>query len=346
MRAMQIQDFDFEIPDDLIAQYPARERSASRLLWLDGTTGALRDARFRELPDLLRPGDLMVFNDTRVIKARLCGVKDSGGEAELLIERVLGEHEVLAQVSASHAPKPGSGMILEDAFRATVLDRNGEFYRLRFEGAEPVLALLEKHGRVPLPPYIRRAAGKLDAERYQAVYARNPGAVAAPTAGLHFDQAMMEQLAARGVAIAYVTLHVGAGTFQPVRAANIADHRMHSERFYLSADSAARIEKTKKAGGRILAVGSSSLRALEAAAGSGKLDPGWNETDIFITPGYRFKLVERLLTNFHLPRSTLFMLVSAFGGLENMRRAYRHAVAARYRFFSYGDAMLIERGAA
>jgi S-adenosylmethionine:tRNA ribosyltransferase-isomerase len=340
---MRIEDFDFFLPPELIAQFPAPERTQSRMLYLDGARGLLRDGQFRDLPGHLRPGDVLVFNDTRVIKARLFGVKDSGGRVEALVERVLDDHQVLAFIRASHGPRPGSGLTLAEDIRVTVLERQGDLYRLRFEGERPVLDLLERYGRLPLPPYIAHAPGQLDEARYQTVYARHPGAVAAPTAGLHFDQAMLAQLEAGGVRIAYVTLHVGAGTFQPVRVENIAEHRMHSEWYHVPQETVDAIRQAKAAGGRIMAVGTTSLRALEAAAADGELQAGYGETNIFIIPGYRFRVVERLLTNFHLPRSTLLMLVSAFGGMENIRRAYRHAVEGRYRFFSYGDAMLIER---
>jgi S-adenosylmethionine:tRNA ribosyltransferase-isomerase len=278
-----------------------------------------------------------------VIKARLFGVKDSGGKLEVLIERVLDEHHALAHIRASHAPKPGSGLLLAGKVAATVEERQGELYRLRFAGETPLLELLEQYGSLPLPPYITHAPETLDETRYQTVYARQPGAVAAPTAGLHFDPAMLETLEKMGVKIAYVTLHVGAGTFQPVRVEDIAEHHMHSEWYTVPQRTVDLIRLARVEGGRVMAVGTTSLRALESAAAGGELEAGSGETNIFIFPGYRFRVVERLLTNFHLPKSTLLMLVSAFGGLENIRRAYRHAVENRYRFFSYGDAMLIER---
>jgi len=340
---MRTADFDFDLPDELIAQFPAAERAASRLLCLDGKSGALHDALFRDLPQYLRPGDLLVFNDTKVIKARLFGVKDSGGKIEALVERVLGEHEVLAFIRASHAPKPGSRLLLAEAIHAVVEERVGDIYRLRCENAEPVIDLLECYGNLPLPPYITHSPDAVDETRYQTVYARQPGAVAAPTAGLHFDEDMLVLLARQGVASAHVTLHVGAGTFQPVRAENIAEHKMHSEWYTVPQQTVDAIAQAKAQGGRVMAVGTTSLRALESAALGGGLRAGQGETDIFITPGYRFKVVERLLTNFHLPKSTLLMLVSAFAGTDHIREAYRHAVENRYRFFSYGDAMLIER---
>ena len=340
---MRTQDFDFHLPEELIAQFPAAERSASRLLHLDGSSGALHDHMFRELPALLKRGDLLLFNDTRVIKARLFGHKASGGSVEVLVERVLDDRRALAHVRASRSPKPGSRLRLADAIDVEVLGRQDDLFLLDFQDDAPLLQLLDRHGSLPLPPYITHAAGVSDEERYQTIYARMPGAVAAPTAGLHFDDPMLAQLQEHGIAIAYVTLHVGAGTFQPVRVDTIAEHKMHSELYSVPDETVALIEKTRQQGGRITAVGTTVLRALESAARSGELKGGSGETDIFITPGYRFRVVERLLTNFHLPKSTLLMLVSAFAGLDHVQQAYRHAIAERYRFFSYGDAMLIER---
>ena len=342
---MKIQDFDFTLPAELIAQFPVEQRTSSRMLHLDGAGNTLSDAMFIELPNYLRAGDVMVFNDTRVIKARLFGVKDSGGKVEVMVERVLDEHCALAVIRASHAPKPGARLLLADAITVTVLERKQDFYTLRFDHENTVIELLERYGSLPLPPYISRPATEADEARYQTVYATQPGAVAAPTAGLHFDEAMLAKLRAMGVVIAQVTLHVGAGTFQPVRVENIAEHKMHSEIYHVPEATVAAINHAKASGGRVLAVGTTSLRALEAAAelGGGELKAGYGDTDIFITPGFRFRVVERLLTNFHLPRSTLMMLVSAFGGVENIRRAYQHAIEQRYRFFSYGDATLIER---
>ncbi len=287
----------------------------------------------------------MVFNDTQVIKARLFGKKDSGGKVEVMVERVLNDRHVLAAIRASHAPKPDSKLLLADAIPVTVIVRENEFYTLRFEHEKSVAELLECYGQLPLPPYIARPATAADESRYQTVYARNSGAVAAPTAGLHFDTGIMDQLRAMGVIIVYITLHVGAGTFHPVRVENIADHTMHSETFHIPQATVDAIERAKTTGGRILSVGTTSLRALEACASlhRGRLVAGYGNTQIFITPGYRFHVVERLLTNFHLPCSTLLMLVSAFAGMENIQRTYQHAVTARYRFFSYGDAMLIEK---
>ena len=330
---MLVSDFDYALPPELIAQQPAAERGASRLLHLDGASGALEDRAFADLPGLVGPEDLVVLNDTRVIKARLHGRKATGGKVEVFVERIEGEHEALALARTGHALHPGYRLTLGDHAGAEVLGREGDLYRLRFD--EAVAAVLARCGEVPLPPYIRHAPGAEDEARYQTVYADKPGAVAAPTAGLHFDQAMLERIAARGAGIARVTLHVGAGTFQPVRSAIVEEHRMHSERYEIPEATMAAM-----AGRRVLAVGTTSLRALESAALTGRRA---GETDLFITPGFQFRAVRRLLTNFHLPRSTLLMLVSAFAGTDNIRRAYAHAVAQRYRFFSYGDAMLIER---
>ncbi len=341
---MYLDDFNFELPPALIAQAPAAVRSASRLLYLAGDTSAtVTDGLFAQLTQHVTRGDVMVFNDTRVIKARLTGSKDSGGKIEVLIERVLDADRALAQVRASKSPKTGGRLMLADGVAATVLGRHGEFFELRFEHCTDIHALLEQHGAVPLPPYITHAADAVDESRYQTVYARAPGAVAAPTAGLHFDEAMLDALRQRGVTIAPVTLHVGAGTFQPVRVTDLRDHQMHSEWYDVPAATVKAITAARARGAKIMAVGTTSLRALESAAASGTLQAGTGDTRLFITPGYTFKVVDRLLTNFHLPKSTLLMLVSAFAGVENIRRAYAHAIAQRYRFFSYGDAMLIER---
>ena len=339
-----LSDFDYALPQELIAQAPPAQRTASRLLRL--SHGALSDHVFSELPGFLAPGDLLVMNDTRVIRARLLGTKDSGGRIEALVERVLGGNEVLAQVRASKTPRPGSSLVFEGDLQATVLGREGEFFRLRLESGEDAYALLERHGHVPLPPYITHADAPGDAERYQTVYARSPGAVAAPTAGLHFDQPLLDAIAARGVSLAWVTLHVGAGTFQPVRDDNLAGHRMHAERYVVPQATAGAIARTRTAGGRVVAVGTTCVRTLESAAAlheDGVVRACDGDTRLFIQPGYAFRVVDRLVTNFHLPRSTLMMLVSAFAGMEPIRRAYRHAVERRYRFFSYGDAMLIDR---
>jgi len=347
-RTLRLSDFDFALPDELIAQHPARERSAARLLDASGHQPV--DRVFRELPELLQPGDLLVVNDTRVIRARLFGAKASGGAVEALVERVLPGHEVLAHVRASKTPRAGSTIRFAEAFDAEVLGRGGapgsaqgELFRLRFPD-EPH-ALLERHGHVPLPPYIAHADSAADAERYQTVFAAHPGAVAAPTAALHFDAAVLDALAARGVGRASLTLHVGAGTFQPVRSENLAEHRMHREWFEVPAATVGAIERARAAGGRIVAVGTTTLRALESAVdpADGAVRAGARETGIFIVPGFRFRVVDRLVTNFHLPRSTLMMLVSAFAGHARVMALYRHAVAARYRFFSYGDAMLLSR---
>ncbi len=340
---LKLADFDYELPRELIAQVPAAARSASRLLHLDGRSGELRDRRFCDLPELVNAGDVLVMNDTRVIKARLIGRKQSGGRAEVMVERVLGHDEILAQIGVNNPPRAGSLLILADAVKATVLERRAELYRLRFEECSDVFALLERHGSVPLPLYIARDAGERDAERYQTIYAREWGAVAAPTAGLHFDDALLAALKARGVVLAWLTLHVGAGTFQPVRSENLDEHRMHSEWYSLPQATVDAVNAARDAGRSVIAVGTTSLRALESAAAADGLHAGSAETRLFIVPGYRFRVVDRLITNFHLPRSTLLMLVSAFAGMDNIRRAYRHAVESRYRFFSYGDAMLIEK---
>ena len=338
---MRTDEFDFVLPERLIAQHPAGQRGDSRLL--HAHDGVLEDRSFADFPQLLRAGDVLVLNDTRVIKARLHGSRESGGKVEVLVERVLDEHEDLAQVRSSHAPKAGSVLHLAGELRVVVMGRQGEFFRLRFDHDRDVYALLEQYGQLPLPPYITHPPDAGDEQRYQTVFAREAGAVAAPTAGLHFDEAMLQALRDKGVKIAYVTLHVGAGTFQPVRAERIHEHAMHSERYEIPQSTVAAIAAARAAGGRVVAVGTTSLRALESAAAVGELVAGENETNIFIVPGYRFKVVDVLLTNFHLPRSTLLMLVCAFGGMSNMLAAYCHAVGKEYRFFSYGDAMLIER---
>ncbi|WP_137719109.1 tRNA preQ1(34) S-adenosylmethionine ribosyltransferase-isomerase QueA [Methylobacillus flagellatus] len=341
---MRTEDFDFVLPDALIAQFPAQQRTASRLLRLNGRDGTLEDSRFQQLPAHLNAGDLLIFNDTRVIKARLHGQKDSGGAVEVLIERIIDDQRALAHIRASRSPKPGSWLKLASMLDVEVLERQDDLFMLRFDHSQTVLDLLEQHGNLPLPPYITHDPNADDDTRYQTVYAREPGAVAAPTAGLHFDEAMLQQLRAAGINIAYVTLHVGAGTFQPVRVDDIAEHKMHSERYRIPQSTVDAIQHTRERGGTITAVGTTALRALESAARGGSVCAGEGETDIFITPGYRFQVVERLLTNFHLPKSTLMMLVSAFAGREHVMNAYQHAITQQYRFFSYGDAMLIERG--
>ena len=338
---MRKSDFNFDLPAELIAQVPLPERVASRLLTLDGSNGAVADWQFTDLPTLLRPDDLLVFNDTRVIPARLFGEKDSGGRIEVLLERLLSERQVLAQVRASKPPKPGQGLRLDGGVFAKVRARQGEFYEIEFEISEALLTVLERIGHVPLPPYIDRVDANADRERYQTVFARTLGAVAAPTAGLHFDASLLARLAALGVEQAFITLHVGAGTFQPLRVDNIAQHRMHSEWLEISTQTAARVNAAKQEGRRVMAVGTTVVRALETATRNGRVRDYTGETDIFIVPGYRFGCVDGLITNFHLPESTLLMLVCAFAGTENVLYAYRHAVREGYRFFSYGDAMFV-----
>ena len=340
MRAVKRSDFHFDLPPELIAQEALDDRAASRLLVLDAD-GRIADRSFRDLPALLAPGDLLVFNDTRVLPARLHGHKDSGGQVEILVERLQGEHEALAQVRASKPPRPGRRLALEDGSAVEVLGREGEFYRLRFDPAEPLRERLQRIGHMPLPPYIPRADRAADRQRYQTVYAREPGAVAAPTAGLHFDQPLLDALAARGVDSASITLHVGAGTFQPVRCDDIREHRMHSEWLNVGAELCTKVARTRAAGGRVVAVGTTVVRALESATEDGRLRPHAGETRIFLFPGRAVTSVDALVTNFHLPESTLLMLVSAFAGRERVLDAYRHAVRERYRFFSYGDAMLV-----
>ena len=338
---MKKSDFHFELPPELIAQTPLAERSSSRLLIVDAAHGRLEDRHFTDLVALLAPGDLLVFNDTRVLPARLYGRKESGGAVEILIERIIGAHEARAQLGVSKKPKAGGRIVLDDGSAVTVVGRDGEFFLLRFEAVEPLEKLLVKLGRMPLPPYIHRDADVVDTERYQTVYARETGAVAAPTAGLHFDKPLLDALTARGIDSAYVTLHVGAGTFQPVRSERVEDHLMHREWLNVGAELVKKIRQTRARGGRVVAVGTTVVRALETAMHEGELQPFAGETQIFIFPGYRISSVDALITNFHLPESTLLMLVSAFGGRETMLDAYRHAVEQRYRFFSYGDAMLI-----
>ena len=335
-------DFDFDLPAELIAQHPLADRAASRLLHVQPRR--LDDLCFADLPRLVAPGEVMVFNDTRVIRARLFGRKPSGGRVEALIERVLDDRRALALLRTSHSPRPGAQLLFgtgDDAVVATVLGRQDDFFEL--ELSRDVASTLDRLGHVPLPPYITHDDGAQDAERYQTVYARRAGAVAAPTAGLHFTAGLMSALRARGVHCVFVTLHVGAGTFQPVRAERIAGHRMHAERYEIPSATAEVVNAARAAGRPVTAVGTTSLRALESAAQDGRVAAGGGETRLFITPGYRFRVVDRLLTNFHLPKSTLLMLVSAFAGIERIRSAYAHAIERRYRFFSYGDAMLLER---
>jgi S-adenosylmethionine:tRNA ribosyltransferase-isomerase len=333
---MLISDFDYDLPEELIAQYPARERRDSRLL---AVLDEIQDHSFSDLPRLLRPRDLLVFNDTRVIKARLVAVKETGGRAELLIERITGQCTALAHVRASKSPKAGSRLHLGGDAEATVTGRQGELFALRFSVA--VMRLLDEHGQVPLPPYLNRPATLADVDRYQTVYAQDPGAVAAPTAGLHFDDAMLEETLAVGVRHGWVTLHVGAGTFQSLRAENIDENRLHSERVEVSEECCEAVRATRAAGGRVVAVGTTTVRALESASASGELRPFSGDTDLFILPGYEFRSVDAVITNFHLPESSLLMLVSAFAGKERIMSAYRHAVREKYRFFSYGDAMFL-----
>lgn len=338
---MLLSDFDYDLPESLIAQHPPAERGTSRLLHVDGENRT--DLMFADFIQQVRAGDVMVFNDTRVIKARLFGEKASGGQVEALIERVLDAHTALAHVRASKSPKPGTKLLFAGEWQAEMVERVGELFKLRFLSDVDLFDILEASGKLPLPPYIDRSAGNEDDERYQTVYARERGAVAAPTAGLHFTEDMLARLEHQGVKLCRVTLHVGAGTFQPVRVEQISEHKMHSEIYEIPETTRAAIAEAKAGGHQVLAVGTTSLRALEAASQSGTLQAGRGETDIFITPGYRFRVVDRLLTNFHLPKSTLLMLVSAFAGYDTIRAAYQHAVAHAYHFFSYGDAMLLEK---
>ncbi|MEX1994968.1 MAG: tRNA preQ1(34) S-adenosylmethionine ribosyltransferase-isomerase QueA [Steroidobacteraceae bacterium] len=336
---MRRADFSYPLPQELIAQHPLPERTASRLLALDGASGALQDLRFTDLPALLRRGDLLVLNDTRVLPARLVGRKASGGACELLLERILEPRRILAQARASKGLRAGTTIALPGAATATVIGRRGDWYELELDC--DALPYFEAQGSVPLPPYLGRAAETADRERYQTVFAAEPGAVAAPTAGLHFDRPTLRQLEAAGVAIAHVTLHIGAGTFQPLRADELAGHRMHAERYRVPAATVAAIAGARARGGRVVAVGTTVVRALESAASGGSLVAGEGDTDLFIVPGYRFRVIDALLTNFHLPESTLLVLVSAFAGRERVLAAYHHAIAGHYRFFSYGDAMFV-----
>lgn len=338
---MRTDSFHYELPPELIAQQPASHRTEARLLRLHGPHGALSDGFIPDIAALLNPGDLLVFNDTRVIPARLFGHKASGGRVELLIERVGADGEALAHIKASKSPRANSTITLDGGHRIRVIGRDGDLYRIVSDSNADIATIMQSVGHVPLPPYIDRADTDIDVERYQTVYGCNPGAVAAPTAGLHFDTALLEQLKAQGVEFGHVTLHVGAGTFQPVRVDEIGAHQMHKEYFEVSATLVAQAQQARAEGKRVVAVGTTSVRALESASLAGSLQAHSGETDIFIYPGYAFKSVDALLTNFHLPQSTLLMLVSAFAGSENIKRAYAHAIAERYRFFSYGDAMWI-----
>ena len=336
---MRRDQFYFDLPDELIAREPAAERTGSRLLYLDSAAERLQHSQFSDFLTYIGPDDLLVFNNTKVIPARLYGQKDSGGKIEVLVERVLDSHRVLAHIRASKSPKPGTQLIFDNNVRGEMVGRDAALFELAF--TEPVLAVLDQIGHMPLPPYIDRSDTEDDKSRYQTVYAEHSGAVAAPTAGLHFDQALMDDIKGKGASIGFVTLHVGAGTFQPVRADNIEDHHMHSEWLQVSAELCQQVTATKAKGGRVIAVGTTSVRCLETAAKAGDIAPFEGDTDIFIYPGYQFKVVDALLTNFHLSESTLLMLVSAFSGYHSIMAAYRAAVAERYRFFSYGDAMLL-----
>ncbi|GKW48617.1 tRNA preQ1(34) S-adenosylmethionine ribosyltransferase-isomerase QueA [Halomonas sp. NCCP-2165] len=340
---MQRADFHYELPEELIARYPSEQRSDCRLLCVDGNSGELDHRRFPDLLDLLEPGDLLVFNDTRVIPARLHGHKASGGKVEMLLERPLDAHRGLAHLRASKSPKPGTELHFEGGIRAVVEGRREALFELRFLGETPMIELLERHGHMPLPPYITRDDELSDRDRYQTVYARRDGAVAAPTAGLHFDEPLLERLAAKGVERAFVTLHVGAGTFQPVRADDIREHQMHSEWVEVSEAVCEQVRAARAAGRRVIAVGTTSVRCLESASAGGEIAPLRGDTDIFIYPGYEWRCVDALITNFHLPESTLLMLVSSFAGYDSVMAAYREAVRERYAFFSYGDAMFLTR---
>ncbi len=344
---MRRQDFSFDLPDELIARQPAVERRGSRLLQLDGPSGDLHHRQFPDILDLVEPGDLLVFNDTKVIPARVFGQKPSGGKVEILVERVLDSHRVLAHTRSSKSPKPGTSVILEDGTEVLMVARHDTLFEYHFPQNRPedksALDVLEAIGHMPLPPYIDRPDDSADKERYQTVYGRKQGAVAAPTAGLHFDEDLLEQFKAKGVNIAFVTLHVGAGTFQPVRVDNILEHQMHSEVLDVSPEVCERVQTTKAAGKRVIAVGTTSVRCLETASKAGEIQPTQGDTDIFIYPGYEFKTVDVLITNFHLSESTLLMLVSAFAGYQHTMNAYKSAVQERYRFFSYGDAMFITK---
>ena len=350
---MRVADFSFKLPEQLIARYPKAERTASRLMSLEGNSGTIEDLNFTNIIDKLTAGDLLVFNNTRVIPARLFGQKSSGGKIEILVERILDHQRFLAHVRASKSPKAGSELLLEGRVKATMNARHGDLFELELQGDNNVLEVLEDVGHIPLPPYIDRPDEDSDKERYQTVYNKIPGAVAAPTAGLHFDEALLAKIKAKGINFAFVTLHVGAGTFQPVKVAEIKDHIMHAEYVEVSNEVVQQIKETKAAGGRIVAVGTTSVRSLESAAKASSNSDGsfdvaqltkfYDDTDIFITPGSKFKLVDALLTNFHLSESTLLMLVSAFSGYQHIKTAYQHAIDKKYRFFSYGDAMFLTK---
>ncbi|PKM11008.1 MAG: tRNA preQ1(34) S-adenosylmethionine ribosyltransferase-isomerase QueA [Gammaproteobacteria bacterium HGW-Gammaproteobacteria-3] len=340
---MKKSDFYYSLPEHLIAQKPLPERDASRLLHLDAANGYLSDRRFAHFIDLIDADDLLVFNDTKVIPARLYGRKTTGGQVEILIERITGTHRAIAHIRASKAPKAGTVIDLDANLNCQVLGREGDLFSVQFDGEDSVPAILERIGHIPLPPYITRADDATDLTRYQTVFAQHAGAVAAPTAGLHFNQAMLDKLEAKGVQKTFVTLHVGSGTFQPVRVEDLASHDMHKEYYAVSAATALAVQQARARGGRVIAVGTTAVRALESASKSGAISQGFGDTDLFITPGYLFKSVDALLTNFHLPESTLLMLVAAFAGYDALMDAYRHAIEQEYRFFSYGDAMFLTR---
>lgn len=350
---MRVSDFSFDLPTELIARFPKADRTASRLMLLDGNSGAISDLGFKDILGQLQAGDLLVFNNTRVIPARLFGQKSSGGKIEVLVERLIDQHTVLAHIRASKSPKEGAELylgidVLDNAVKATMVARHGALFELKFQGEKSVLSLLDEIGHMPLPPYIDRPDENSDRERYQTVYNEKPGAVAAPTAGLHFDDELLAQIKAKGVELAFVTLHVGAGTFQPVKVDEIADHIMHAEYVEVPEQVIRQIKQTKANGGRVVAVGTTSVRSLESAAKSAQdnhteLTAFYGDTDIFITPGYEFALVDALVTNFHLSESTLLMLVSAFAGYDHIMTAYQHAISEQYRFFSYGDAMFLTK---
>ena len=342
---MRVADFSFELPDELIARHPMADRTASRLLTLDGNTGELGHKIFKDLIDFLNPNDLMIFNNTKVIPARMYGQKSTGGKVEVLVERVVDEHRVLAHVRSSKSPKEGATLILEGKAEATMVARHGELFELEFKGEQTVLNILDDIGHMPLPPYIDRPDTEEDKARYQTVYNEKPGAVAAPTAGLHFDEVLLEKIKEKGIETQFITLHVGAGTFQPVRVDSVDEHVMHSEYIEVSQEVVDAIKKTKANGGRVIAVGTTSVRSLESAAKASEceLQPLYGDTDIFIYPGYEFQVVDAMITNFHLPESTLIMLVSAFAGQDHIIKAYKTAVTEQYRFFSYGDAMFITK---
>ncbi|MGB0849330.1 MAG: tRNA preQ1(34) S-adenosylmethionine ribosyltransferase-isomerase QueA [Thiolinea sp.] len=338
---MQLSDFNYHLPPELIAHQPLEQRTASRMLVVDRDNGHLEDRQFSDLPAFIQPEDLLVFNNTRVIPARLHGNKETGGKVEVLVERITDTYEVLAHIRASKAPKTGARLLLEGEIKVEMTGRQDDLFRLRFLHDTPALELLEAHGHIPLPPYIERPDEDSDRERYQTVYARHPGAVAAPTAGLHFDESLLQTLRNKGVHFSEVTLHVGAGTFQPVRNNDLSKHVMHAEFAVVSQETCDAVAACRERGGKVIAVGTTSVRSLESAAADGVLKPFENDTRLFITPGYQFNVVDAIITNFHLPESTLLMLVSAFTGYKSMHNAYKHAVASNYRFFSYGDSMLL-----